>query len=174
MLTAAPVVLSLHQRSAPLDARERIWAAVADLPARPDLLTLMSCHRVEVYAALDGESARREVLERALGTAGPDLAHARWIAGEDAVRHLFRVAAGIDSVVVGEGQIGGQLRRSHLEARRRGLHPVLDRALQRALAVARELRTTTWPAGADRSVGSLAVDAALSQLQDPREATALV
>ena len=173
MIEVAPAVLSVHQRSAPLDARERLAARVGSLAPRADVVALASCHRVELYAALPAAGARSE-LEAMIGVGPGSLAGARWAGGEDAVRHIFRVASGIDSVIVGEGQIAGQLRRAHQEARDRGLHPLLDRLLQRALAVARELRATTWPAGADRSVGSLAVDEALARLEAPRGSTALV
>lgn len=168
----ALAVLALHQRSAPLDARERIAAGVAALPARADLLTLSSCHRVELYAAGDLHLASVHAL------LGPDLAddltHARWLSGHAAVAHLFRVAAGIDSVVVGEGQIAGQLKRALLAGRERGLHPVLDRALQRALALAREIRATTALGRVARSVGSIAVEEAVTLLRAPSTATALV
>lgn len=171
---AVPVVLSLHQRIAPIDARERVAGLLASLPPRPDLVALASCHRVELYGALPADSATPDAFGRALSPLADELAHARWSAGEDAVRHLFRVAAGIDSVIVGEGQIAGQIRRAHAAARERGLHPLLDRAFQRALAVARELRGTILLGSATRSVGSLAVDDALAQLPSPGSATALV
>lgn len=174
MLEVVPAVLALHQRNAPIDARERLAARLASVALPPEALALASCHRVEIYAAVDDASGRIAHFGELLGCSADELGHARVMTGEDAVRHVFRVTAGVDSIVVGEGQIAGQLRRMHQEARQRGVHPLLDRLLQRALAIARELRATTWPAGADRSVGSLAVDAALARLEAPERCTALV
>jgi glutamyl-tRNA reductase len=170
--TAGLAAFVLHQRTASLGVRERYAIRVASLPPQPGLIAISSCHRVELYAAT-AHGRHAEVVHQALG---PELASGvtdgRWYEGEDAARHLFRVTAGLDSVVVGEGQIAGQIRRLHAEARDRGIDPVLDRVLRRALAVARELRAMTGSHG--RSVGSLAVDEALSHVPDPATATALV
>lgn len=165
-------VFALHQRSASLGIRERCAIRLTSLPPRPDLVAISSCHRVELYAAtVHGRHA--DMVREALG---PDLASevagGRWYEGEDAARHLLRVTAGLDSVVVGEWQIAGQVRRIHAEARERGVEPVLERALRWALAVARDLRGVIGSHG--RSVGSLAVDEALALVERPTAATALV
>lgn len=165
-------VFALHQRGASLGVRERVALRLASFPPQRGYVALSSCHRVELYMATAGGRAV-DVVREALG---PDLAHAvdsgRWYEGEDAARHLFRVTAGLDSVVVGEWQIAGQVRRLHTEARERGVDPVVERALRGALALARELRVSIGSHG--RSVGSLAVDEALALVDDPAAATALV
>lgn len=165
-------VFALHQRSAPLGVRERCAMRLAALPPDRGLVALTSCHRVELYAgAADGPSA--DLVREALGPdLATELAHGIWHEGEDAARHLFRVTAGLDSVVVGEWQIAGQVRRIHAEARERGVEPVLERALRCALAVAGELRGSIGSHG--RSVGSLAVDEALALTGSPATASALV
>jgi glutamyl-tRNA reductase len=94
--------------------------------------------------------------------------------GGAAARHLFRSACGLDSAVRGEGQILTQLRRTFDAARANGLDPMLTALVQRALHVARELRATTALGMVRRSVGSLAVEAAIALVADPRGVTALV
>lgn len=170
MAELVPVALSLHQRDTGLDVRERLADALASLPHRTDRVVVVSCHRVEIYAALPREFQADDL--RRLAGAPDELALARWSIGEEAVRHLFRVTAGLDSVLVGEGQIAGQVKRVHEQARAKGLEPVLDRLFRTALAVARDLRGLVGSHG--RSVGSLAVDEALAHVADPAAATALV
>jgi len=170
--TEGLAVFALHQRTASLGLRERAAIRLASIPAQRHFVALSSCHRVEIYAAAPADASLDDLVGSLGVRPGSDITGARWCVGEDAVRHLFRVAAGLDSVVVGEGQIAGQIRRLHAEARERGIDPVLDRALRRALAVARELRAMIGSHG--RSVGSLAVDEALSHVPDPATATALV
>lgn len=165
-------VFALHQRSAPLGVREQCVIRLSALPPRPDLVALTSCHRVELYLS----AADREPSDLVREVLGPDIgaepAGGTWYESEDAARHLFRVTSGLDSVVVGEWQIAGQVKRLHAEARERGVEPVLERAMRWALAVARDLRGSIG--GHGRSVGSLAVAEALALTGDPATATALV
>lgn len=170
MAELVPVALSLHQRDTGLDVRERLAEGLASHPTSRDRVVVASCHRVEVYAALSADF-REDDLRRMAG-APDDLARAHCAVGEEAVRHLFRVAAGLDSVLVGEGQIARQIKRVHEQARAVGLEPMLDRLFRSALALARDLRGMVGSNG--RSVGSLAVDEALAHVADPTVATALV
>ena len=95
--------------------------------------------------------------------------------GEAAVRHLFRAAMGLDSVVRGEGQILGQLRATYDAARSRfPLDPVLSEVIQHALHIARGVRSSTSLGQVRGSVGSLAVEAVIACLPDPSTATVLV
>ena len=165
-------VFALHQRTAPLGVRESCAIRLAALPPERGLIALTSCHRVELYAGA-GEGRPSDLVREALGPElATEVAGGVWHEGEDAARHLFRVTAGLDSVVVGEWQIAGQVRRIHAEARERGVEPVLERALRWALAVASELRGSIGSHG--RSIGSLAVDEALALIDRPASATALV
>jgi glutamyl-tRNA reductase len=81
---------------------------------------------------------------------------------------------GLDSAIRGEGQILGQLRRTFDAARPNGLRPELALAARRALELGRELRRSTPLGSVRRTLGSLAVDAALAELPDPAAATVLV
>ncbi|MBI2983183.1 MAG: glutamyl-tRNA reductase [Chloroflexi bacterium] len=165
--------LHLHQRSAPLDARERVAALASEIRS-PDVVALLTCHRVEIYATLPEPADPRAELARRLGTEIDALSGAEVRVGADAAAHLFRVAAGLDSVIVGEAQIASQLRRTFDSARAGGIDPILAALFQRALHLARTVRRTTPLGAVRRSVGSLAVDEALRHVADPLRATVLV
>lgn len=168
-------LLHLHQRSAPLDARESLAAIALAAPSGPDLVVLATCHRVELYAALPDGAEPREWFAARLDDGDGVIAHAELRLDRDVALHLFRVACGLDSAVLGEGQILGQVRRTFDAARReRRLDPLLADLFRHALHVARAVRLTTPLGSVRRSVGSLAVDEGIRLLADPRSATALV
>ncbi|MDE3113047.1 MAG: glutamyl-tRNA reductase [Chloroflexota bacterium] len=166
--------LLLHQRTASLDARERLTAVAGAATPGRDLVRLLTCHRVELYAVVDaGADPRAEIASR-LGSDDDVLAEARVLVDGKAAAHLFHVAAGLDSAIVGEGQIAGQVRAAYETARAGGLDPILAGLFQRALHLARTVRTTTELGLVRRSIGSLAVDEALRHVPDATRATALV
>jgi glutamyl-tRNA reductase len=169
------VALVVHARHVPSEARERFAEAAALTARDPGVILLRTCHRVELYAAVE---AGRTVDDPALRL--PELpSGGRRLEDHDAIRHLFTVAAGLDSVVVGEDQILHQLRdclaerhlpafdassedcssgrRPSLPAERPGeLRPVLDRLFQLALHVGR--RSRAWREGPPRSLADVALD----------------
>lgn len=165
--------LGLHSRLAPLALRERAaFAAPAGaagaVRARTgvaEALVLSTCNRVELYAAVEPEDAPAAaerlvaVLAERAGVPGEQLrAHARALTGDEAVRHLCRVAAGLDSVVLGESQITNQLRRALAAARADGaLGGVLERLGSTALAAGRRARARLMPHGGPATVAQAAV-----------------
>lgn len=157
-----------HQRSAPLDTRERLLAV---LPRAREVLVLETCHRVELYAAVPGDVAATEWLAGRATLAELDRACMTVAEGVAAAAQLFRVASGLDSVVAGEPQILAQIRRAYGAAARP--HPVLARLFERALHVGRTVRREGGFA-TERSVGSLAVDEIVRALPDANRATVLV
>ena len=168
VIADALVAWSLHQRDAPIAARERLAASVPRAVER-GALGLVTCHRVEVFACVPTNSDLRAWL----GESG-DLIDAVTIrTGTAAVSHLFRVAAGLDSAIAGERQILGQLRRAYA-ARGTRLHWLLSRAVERALHHGRLLRAQTALGSVTRSIGSLAVDELLRQVSGTTSATVLV
>jgi glutamyl-tRNA reductase len=173
-MTVGPMLalFSVHQRDAPIDARERFVRTLPQV-AGSDVLALTTCHRVEIAVALaptvDSRGAIADLLQIELPLEGTVRT------GRDAVSHLLRVACGLDSVIRGEGQILGQLRRAFDAGRTNGgLDPSLALVARRAIELARELRRTTALGTVHRSLGSLAVDAALDGLADPAHAAVLV
>jgi len=165
---ASLIVASLRQGDAPIDVRERLVNTLRDAAPLPAFV-FATCHRVEIYAVVEPKLDDEAILARlrvAKGTAG-----LRLFRGEAAARHLFRVATGLDSLIQGESQVVGQLRRTIDAA---SAEPLLDAAVRRALNVSREVRARTVLGKVTRSLGSLAVDEALRHLERPREATVLV
>lgn len=167
-------LLSLHQRNAGLDARERLTALAHAAPPSDRLVALLTCHRVELYAAIPAGADPRNAFAALLAADRDALAEATLRADHDAAVHLFRVALGLDSAIVGEAQIAGQLRRVYDAARDRGIDPLLAALIQRALHLARTVRASTPLGSVRRSVGSLAVDEALRHVADPARARVLV
>ncbi len=161
---------SLHQRDAGLDVREAFIAGIRD---DSDAFVLATCHRVEISCVLASGEDPRAALSARLGVALPPAATIRM--GRDAVLHLMRLACGLDSVVRGEAQVLGQLRRTFDASRSAApIDPVLALILRRTLELGRELRRTTALGAVSRSLGSLAVDAAFEGVADPASATILV
>ena len=154
-LEAQLVARVVHQRDAALDTRERLLGTLGSAPGR---VVLSTCHRVEVYEAVDQVESSSDM---------------RTLVGREAAAHLFRVAAGLDSAIAGEPQILRQVRAAY-EAAAGDLDPMLTRLFERALHVGREIRRETRLGEVRRSVGSLAVDDALRALDDPASSTVLV
>jgi glutamyl-tRNA reductase len=166
--------LVLHQRSAPIDARERLLELVVPWRELPDRVVLATCHRVEIY--LSGVEAQgADAIAEELDARGGGLLRRSLVRfdGAAAAAHLFEVAVGLDSAVQGEPQIGGQVR-AVLASAPASLDPILRRLLERALGLGRSLRRRTALAGIGRSVGSLAVDEVVRLLAQPDRATVLV
>ena len=127
-----------------------------------EALLLTTCNRVEVYAAAQ-ERLPTEVIARCLCQIESPTDTSVFYRYEDAecAQHLFRVAAGIDSMVVGETEILGQAKKAYECARASGeAGPYLHRLFQRAFRVAKEVRTRTGIARGSVSVGSVAIDLA--------------
>jgi glutamyl-tRNA reductase len=170
------VVVGIHQRTAPLELRERLAFDEARLAGAltalreyaTEGLILSTCNRVEVYGALD--VAQAEPLERFLagwhGMAPQELAPYRYVhVDREAVRHLFRLAAGLDSMVLGEDQIVGQIKAAYAQAHAAGLTGhLLSRLVHRALAAGKLVRTQTAIARSHLSVVSVALDLARQSL----------
>jgi glutamyl-tRNA reductase len=167
-------VVGLSHKTAPIEVREK--AAFPDDQLKPSLerltgipgvgeaLIVSTCNRVEIYAGVDGADGPSQVRRFLVEGRGlePSL-HAHLYAhdGEAAVQHLFRVAASLDSMVVGESQILGQVKDAYAAAMEAGtVGPVLSRTLPRAFAAAKRVRTETEVARSSASIASAAVDLA--------------
>jgi glutamyl-tRNA reductase len=130
-----------------------------------EALLLTTCNRVEVYAVSDKRISTDEVAHCLVSEPiGNPHSHALpFYRYEDhkCVQHLFRVASGLDSMVVGESEILGQAKKAYEAARTSGaVGPYLHRLFQRAFRVAKQVRTQTDIARGAVSVGSVAVELA--------------
>jgi glutamyl-tRNA reductase len=170
------VVIGLSHRTSPVEVREKfaftepaIPAAVAELRQRglaDEAVILSTCNRVELYLATQLEPERAFIeLQQFLVThhAYPDPVHDHLykLAEPDSVHHLFKVACGLDSMVLGETEILGQLKKAYdlaLQARATGAR--LNKAFQRAFNVAKHVRTETNIQRGSISVASVAVELA--------------
>ena len=148
-------VLGINHRSAPLEAREKLafaqeaqgeaLARLATEPGVSEAVLVSTCNRTEVYCRAQDESAVRAWLEREAAKSGLAIAaHLYSHRDSEAVRHAFRVAAGLDSMVLGEPQILGQVKQAVRTAEGTGtLGSHLSRLFQATFSVAKQVRTAT-------------------------------
>lgn len=170
------LVFGVSHRSAPVSVLEQLSVGDAEQVKIVDKLLqsalvseammLSTCNRVEVYAVVEafhgGLAAVSEVLSEHSGIAIADLTqHAYVRYSEAAVEHLFTVASGLDSAVVGEQQVLGQVRRAYASAEsNRAVGRVLHELSQRALSVGKRVHSETTIDAAGASVVSVALDLA--------------
>ena len=145
-----------------------LLAAVRALPGVREAAILKTCNRVEVYAAVGGPEGRKSLESITANFLPQELeGTVRFLEGRETVHHLFRVASGLDSMIVGEDQILGQVKEALAFARGEGaLGPTLDRVFRKAIAVGKRVRTETEVNEGSVSVGSAAVDLARKLLGD--------
>ena len=161
------VALVAHARSVPSEEREAFGDSAAAMARDPRAILLRTCHRVELYTVDDDLGGLPPLRLPAVPAGG------RRLDGTAAARHMFTVAAGLDSVVVGEDQILHQLRECLSDRRvpaaepcpvevgstspsATGLHPVIERLFQLALHLGRETRS--WREGRPRSLADVALE----------------
>jgi glutamyl-tRNA reductase len=160
------LAVGLSHRHAPLELRERLYLGdghAVDLARELGAVVLSTCNRTEIYVEGGDADVARAALERHSGLQLEDVL-ASWEAGE-AVEHLFRVAAGLDSLVPGEAQILGQVRLAYEAALGAGAtSPVLNRLFEDALHTGKRVRTEASLAEMPESVAASAVDLAEREL----------
>lgn len=169
------VAMGLSHKTAPVELRERLTIPAAQLASALDRLfemkefkeavILSTCNRLEVYARPETNrekalSAVRKFFHDTYST--PHLKEALYhFEAEHAVQHLFRVAAGLDSMVVGETEILGQVKSAYIFSQTHGTTGKITNVLfQRALFVGKHVRTKTLISEGASSVGSIAVQLA--------------
>ncbi len=145
-------------------------------PAIRGAVVLATCNRFEAYLDVDealatGADSADLVFDTLARSVGEDAVvlrrNAELLDGDAAIRHLFAVSSGLESVVVGEDEISGQVQRALTAARDdRTTSSALERAFQRAARTSREVRRATDLGGAGRSMVRLALDLASSRVAD--------
>ena len=185
------VVVGLSHTTAPVEIREklavpesRLGEALTRLCAYQGIkegILLSTCNRVEVYAVVEdleaGYSRIQEFLADAhLSVSSEQLTpHLYWQTGDRAITHLFRVACSLDSMVVGESQILGQVKdafETALTHKTTGL--ILNKVVKKAISVAKRVRTDTRIAETAVSVSYAAVELAKKIFSDLRDKTVLL
>lgn len=167
------LLVGISHRTAPVELRERVdfqargvaeaLTALAERGSTREAVVVSTCNRAELYAACDDPIATRTDLARfisdfndvPLGEVAP---HVYDVVDVDAARHLFRVAAGLDSLVVGEPQILGQVKEAHTVATEtQTAGPVMNRLFHSSFAVGKRVRTETGLGSGAVSVSYAAV-----------------
>jgi glutamyl-tRNA reductase len=172
-------VVGLSHRTAPVEIRERLSIPEQSLEASLQQLRsdeqvleasiLSTCNRLEIYTLLrhpdDGIEAVGSFLSRVSGLSLEELGpHLFTFHHEEAVAHLLRVAAGLDSLVLGEGQILSQVKKMvRLGQEYRSVGPILNRLLNQAVSTGKRVRTETNLGTGAVSISSAAVE--LAQLK---------
>jgi glutamyl-tRNA reductase len=174
------ILLGINHNTAPIEVRERLAIptdrladATRTLIHQPGIregLILSTCNRVELLTLQDGDTIGPEVDQTSLlrflheyfAVPPSDIQpHLYEFREREAVRHLFRVASSLDSMVVGEPQILGQVKESYAIAREVGaVSSTLEGLLQRAFTVAKKVRSETQIGSSSVSIASVAVDLA--------------
>jgi glutamyl-tRNA reductase len=166
-------LIGVNHLSAPLEVRERLAIPESRLPdtcrdltAYPGIeeaLVISTCNRVEIVAhTTNGSADLRGFLHDHFHLTANELdAHLYEFREKDVVRHIFRVASSLDSMVVGEAQILGQVKEAYATARAVGaVRSQLDQLFTRAFAVAKRVRSETAVGSSSVSIASVAVELA--------------
>ncbi len=167
------VLLGLNHKTAPIELRERLAIgplqledATRSLVQAPGVLEgmiLSTCNRVELLTSQEPNAPDLLEFVGSYFDIEPKVLtpHMYEYRQENAVRHLFRVACSLDSMVIGEPQILGQVKSSYLAARSAGaIRGHLDKVLQRAFVVAKRVRSETQIGSSSVSIASVAVELA--------------
>ncbi|MEO8736824.1 MAG: glutamyl-tRNA reductase [Edaphobacter sp.] len=168
------ILLGINHNTAPIEVRERLaiapsrladaTRALAHQPGIREALILSTCNRVELLTVQDASETPGTLnfLYEYLNIPATDLQpHLYEFRQREAIRHLFRVASSLDSMVVGEPQILGQVKESYAAAREVGaVSTTLEGLLQRAFTVAKRVRSETQIGSSSVSIASVAVDLA--------------
>lgn len=184
------LVVGVNHKTAHVEVREKLYYCEPMIPemlrkfraeiGSGDLALLSTCNRTEIYAATeDMHACRRKALDclaGEAGEAGDKLRSAAYsMADEEAVRHLFRIASGLDSLVLGEGQILGQVRKTGELARNAGTTgKTLSAFFRQAVATGKRARAETAIARNAVSVSSAAVELAGALFGGLNRKTALI
>ncbi len=169
-------VLGVNHHECPLEIREKLhftpkqiaeaFSEIKNFPEISELVILSTCNRVEFYGSSEAPNFPEEILvqltEKIHGLKREEFSSYLYRReSKDAVRHLFRVTAGLDSLVVGENEILGQVREAFRMANEaKTVHSLLYRLLEKALKVGKDVRTQTKINEGAVSIPSVAVELA--------------
>ena len=165
-------VAGLSYKTTPVEVRERLAVARSRLPCcgcrlklrgnLSEVVLLSTCNRVEIYGVTsDVNDSVSRLFQELAGGQFDFSPYLYFKEGGEALKHLFAVASGLDSMVLGETEITGQVKHAYLSAQEAKLTgKILNRVFQTALQVAKEIRTKTGIGRGATSVGSVAVELA--------------
>jgi glutamyl-tRNA reductase len=189
-MTGELLALGASHKTAPLALREklalpagraaRVLGELTDNDGVHEAVALFTCNRTELYLvtdnALEAENATLAILSRQAGLRPTELIGSLYsLHGREAVEHLFSVTSGLDSMIVGEAEIQGQVKRAYEMALVEGVSgPVSNRLFRDALAAGKRVRTETGVARSNVSISTVAVQLASDFLGDLTDRRVLV
>ena len=185
------VCLGLSHHTAPVEVRERhafptykmseALSALRDYPAVREAVMLQTCNRIEIYAELEDYEAGVDQLKAFLrnfrhGSVSIDMSSYMYtLLGSQAVDHLLRVATGLDSMLIGEAEILGQVKEAYIQAQRaHSLGKTLNALFREALTAGTAARSHTGISGESTSVATAGIELAKQRLGSPIGKTVLV
>jgi glutamyl-tRNA reductase len=160
---------------------KKIAKEICSIEFVQECILLQTCHRVEIYSVTNSvaQEVAKHIIEfwsKNVGVSSDVLNDVlRFYSGKDALLHLFHVAAGFESMVIGEDQILGQVRTAYVQAKKidtAGL--ILEKAFMKAINVGRKVRTETKINEGSVSISSASVDLAVKEFGSLRKVKALV
>src|SRR4051795_7121830 len=176
------LAIGASHKTAPLALREKLAlpegraaSTLRELTARQSVqeaVAISTCNRTELYLVVgdpvEAENEALSILSRHADIRPTELAGSIYsLRGQDAVRHLFSVAAGLDSMIVGEAEVQGQVKRAYeLALVEAATGPISNRLFRDALAAGKRVRTETEISRSRVSVSSVAVELAAGMLGD--------
>jgi glutamyl-tRNA reductase len=176
------VVVGLSHKTAPVEVREKLSIQEAKLneaithlkgyPHIEEVAILSTCNRLEIYAVVqETDNGVREIIQFLSEIGHIPLQglrqHLFIYLHEDALRHVMRVSAGLESLVLGEGQILAQIKTTHkLAQKHQGLGRLLDRLFKQAISVGKRVRSETDIGTGAVSISSAAVELVQMKLED--------
>lgn len=177
------VCMGLSHHTAPVEVRERhafpssrvveALTALLDYEAVKEAVMLQTCGRLEIYAEIDDYEAGVSQLRSFLSNFGHGAARERYdldsylytLLGRQAIEHLFRVSTGLDSMLIGEAEILGQVKDAYIEAQQaKSLGHTLHRLFREALNAGKHARTQTSIGDESASIATAAIEAAKARL----------
>ncbi len=164
-------VAGLSYKTAPVEVREKLavqpsslacYGCRLKLAGLAELVLVSTCNRVEIYGvSVQGALNHAQLFQELSGTDFDFTPYLYFKQGLEAIKHLFAVAGGLDSMVIGETEITGQVKQAYQSSQALKLTGrITNRLFQTALQVAKEIRTQTAIGRGSTSVGSVAVDLA--------------
>lgn len=184
------VCIGLSHHTAPVDVRERhafpaskmgeALIALRDYEAVREALMLATCNRLEIYAELEEYEAGIAQIKRFLqnfrhGGVSDMESYLYTLLGTQAVDHLFRVSTGLDSMLIGEAEILGQVKEAYIQAQKaRSLGKILHNLFREALGAGKTARSHTWIGEESVSVATAALDLAQTHLGTLRDKSVVI
>ena len=154
---------------------EEVLEQLGDTPGVEESFVIQTCNRAEFYISAGSVKQGRRILNEIESDLPVERDITRKISGTEAARHLMNLACGLESMVIGEDEILGQMREAYHEARdRECLDGTLDKVLMKSIHLGEKVRSETKINEGNASMGSAAVEKAREEVGDLDEARTLV